>query len=201
MKLPPPVKLVLACALISVPIAFVVAPGPEPLPALYPMPAFELIDQDGRPWSSRELAGRVAIVNFIFTSCPTVCPGLTAKMAALQTRLRDRDGIHLLSISVDPRNDTPEALRAYGARFGQDPNRWTFLTGDLGAIEAAVREGFKIHMDGAANPEATAFDIVHGEHFVLVDRRGTIRGYYRPSQEDQERLVDDALRLLNEPST
>ena len=168
---------------------------PAPLPALFPMPTFELTSEQGTAFHSGELAGKVVIANFVFTSCPTVCPMLTQHMASLQGRLADEEGVHLLSFSVDPRNDTPPVLREYGERFGQDPRRWTFLTGDVDAITQAVEKGFKIGMQGAADPDATAFDIVHGEHFVLVDAAGTIRGYYQPEPESLDALVRDARRL------
>ncbi len=170
----------------------------DPLPSLYPMPAFDLVSEQGEPFASSELWGEVVVANFIFTNCPTVCPMLTAEMAKLQGRLAAQPGIHLLSFSVDPKNDTPEVLAAYGEKFGQDPGRWTFLTGELAAINEAVEKGFKIGMQGADDPEATAFDIVHGEHFVLVDANGVIRGYYRPEPEAFDRLVEDATRLAKE---
>ncbi|HEY0839446.1 MAG TPA: SCO family protein, partial [Vulgatibacter sp.] len=162
------------------------------------MPRFELTSEQGLPLRSGDVAGQVVVANFVFTSCPTVCPMLTAHMARLQDRLAGSPAVRLLSFSVDPRNDTPEVLRAYGEKYGQDPARWSFLTGDLAAITEAVEKGFKIGMQGAGDPDATAFDIVHGEHFVLVDDSGVIRGYYRPEPESLERLAADAERLAAE---
>jgi len=185
-------------AVIAAVVAWFTASRPAPLPTLYPMPAFELTTEQGATLRSAELSGSVLVANFIFTSCPTVCPTLTAHMARLQDRLAGAAGVRLLSFSVDPKNDTPEVLRAYGEKFGQDPARWTFLTGSLGAITDAVEKGFKIGMQGAADPNATAFDIVHGEHFVLVDGAGSIRGYYRPDPESLESLAVDAERLVAE---
>jgi protein SCO1/2 len=167
--------------------------GEEPLPRLYALPPFALEDDAGRPFGPERLSGRVSVVNFIFTSCPTVCPGLTAKMASLQGRFAGTE-VQLVSVSVDPKNDTPEVLREYGERFGRDPARWTFVTGELGEVRRAVEEGFRIAMD--APPGAAPVDIVHGEHFVLVDRERVIRGYYRPDEEGLSRLVRDATRLV-----
>lgn len=197
-SLRPLAGLLLVSALIAVPVAYFLLPPAPPLPALYPMPAFALTSEQGQPFGPANIAGKVAVANFIFTSCPTVCPMLTARMAGLQERFADEADVHLLSFSVDPKNDTPEVLAAFGREYRQDPARWTFLTGDLAEVEKAVVEGFKVHMDGAGDPQATAFDIVHGEHFVLVDRDGIIRGYYRPGAEELERLGDDVERLLDE---
>ncbi len=168
----------------------------EPPLRLYPLPDFALVDDGGRAFGPERLAGKVSVVNFIFTSCPTVCPALTARMAWLQGRL-DEPAVQLVSISVDPKNDTPEVLREYGERFGRDPARWTFVTGELGAVKRAVEEGFRVVMGGAASG-ASALDIVHGEHFVLVDGERTIRGYYRPDEESLARLERDARRLARE---
>lgn len=187
-------------ALIALPLAFFLADEPlEPLPRLYPMPAFSLTDEEGAPFGARQVEGKVVVANFIFTNCPTVCPMLTTHMAKLQERLGSLPDVHHLSFSVDPRNDTPEVLKAYGATFGQDPTRWTFLTGEFTAIATAVEKGFKIHMAGGDVENATVFDIVHGEHFVLVDRDGVIRGYYQPNAEHLDNLVRDVERLLGEP--
>lgn len=187
--------LILGCALVALPIAWFFARPPErPLPDLYPMPAFALTSEKGTPFASARLEGKVVVANFIFTSCPTVCPVLTAHMASIQKRLADREGVQLVSFSVDPANDTPEVLAEYGRKFGQDPARWTFLTGELPAVKQAVEQGFKVMMGVKETPDG--FDIVHGEHFVLVDKKGRIRGFYRADKLDE--LAEDVDRLLTE---
>ena len=145
------------------------------------VPAFALTDQAGRPVSERDLRGAPWVANFIFTRCPSACPMLTAKFKALQGELGDLPSVRFVSISVDPEHDTPAVLAAYARRFSADTSRWSFLTGSLKDIERTVVEGFKVHI---GKPEVrgdnpTLIDIMHGEHFVLVDREGTIRGYYR----------------------
>ena len=194
----PLLAIVILSAVVSLPIAwFLARPEPQPLPKLYPMPSFALTSEQGIPFGSADLAGRITVANFIFTRCPTVCPTLTAKMAKLQKRFASEAAVRLVSFSVDPKHDTPEVLAAFGKKFEADPARWTFLTGDLAAVERAIVQGFKIHVGGAEG-EASAFDIVHGEHFVLVDAEGQIRGYYQPGDDDQDRLAADVERLLDE---
>lgn len=162
------------------------------------MPSFELTSEQGKALSDQDLRGKVVVANFIFTRCPTVCPALTARMAKIQTEIPAELPVHFVSFSVDPKHDTPEVLREFGAKYDQDPSRWTFLTGDLAEVMKAVEEGFRIGITGADDPEATPFDIVHGEHFVLVDKAGTIRGYYPNSDLSLQRLVRDAKRLAKE---
>lgn len=172
--------------------------SPAPLPELFPMPGFELTSEQGEALTDQDLRGEVVVANFIFTRCPTVCPVLTARMVEIQKEIPVGLPVRFVSFSVDPKHDTPEVLRAFGQKYGQDPARWTFLTGDLDEVMRAVEEGFRIGVTGADDPEASPFDIVHGEHFVLVDGGGTIRGYYPNAEESLKRLVRDARRLAKE---
>src|SRR5690242_5381640 len=102
----------------------------EPLPRIAQVPAFALRDQDGRELGPDALRGKVWIANFMFTSCPDVCPLLTSKMAAVRQRLvADRAAVHYVSFSVDPAHDTPEVLKRYAIEHGADRADWSFLTG------------------------------------------------------------------------
>lgn len=165
------------------------------LPVLGTVPAFTLTAGDGRTVSADALRGQVWIADFIFTRCPGQCPVLTANMAKLQTALpADAAGVvRLVSFSVDPAHDTPEALRAYAERFGADGARWTFLTGDREALYTLIRDGFHLAID--EEPGSTEM-ITHSDRFILVDRDLRIRGYYDGMDaEAQVRLVRDAAGL------
>jgi protein SCO1/2 len=165
------------------------------LPVLGRVPPLALIDESGRPFDAHRFDGHPTIVNFIFTSCPTICPTLTAKMRGLQAKTVGTP-VRLVSVSVDPETDTPDVLRAYGEKFGADFGRWSFATGPRESLEEAVVQGFKLELSRTKRPgEADIWDIVHGEHFVLVDGDRRIRGYYRAEEEPMWRLVDDAKAL------
>jgi protein SCO1/2 len=161
------------------------------------VPSFALVDQTGKQVTDRDLHGKPWVANFVFTRCPSVCPMLSAKFQALQAKLRDVRDVRYVSISVDPEYDTPAVLAAYAQRFSADPIRWQFLTGPLSAIEQTVVKGFKIHMGAREeNPQnPTLVEIMHGEHFVLVDQTGEIRGYYRADNEGLAEL-EASLRAL-----
>jgi protein SCO1/2 len=148
------------------------------------VPPFSLRDQHGRSVTAASLRGKVWVASFLFTRCRTVCPMLTAKMARFEASTRDLADLELVSISVDPEHDTPEVLAAYADKHGARRARWHFLTGPLGDIEKTVVQGFKMQMGDKAvsEVEPTLVDIVHGEHFVLVDREGAIRGYFRSDE-------------------
>jgi protein SCO1/2 len=161
------------------------------------VPSFALTDQLGRKVTDQDLRGSVWVANFVFTRCPSVCPMLTAKFQALQTKIGKLPGVRYVSISVDPEYDTPQVLAEYAQRFPADATRWQFLTGPLKDIEKTVVSGFKIHM-GKAEPSAndpTLIEIMHGEHFVLVDREGVIRGYYRADNDGLRTLENDVRDL------
>ncbi len=170
------------------------------LPAMkMPLPAFRLVDQRGQPYGSEDLKGRVWVADFVFTSCPTVCPKLTKRMALIQHRARNMgDAFHLVTFTVDPENDTPERLASYAALYHASPSRWTFLTGPLGDLETTVVKGFKLAMGKDESPAGSGlFAIFHGEKLVLVDPEGFIRGYYDADDEGTDALLHDAGLIAN----
>ena len=174
------------------------APHGNALPDLGQLPDFALVGADGGSFGNHDLRGRVWIANFIFTSCPSFCPRLTQQMARVQQRLGAESDIVLVSISVDPRTDTPDVLRAYADRYGADRDRWQFLTGSRADVYELVRSGFRLAVTERSAEEAADGEgaIAHSDRFVLVDRDGVIRGYYRGTEDDSvEQLLADARSL------
>ena len=170
-------------------------PAASSLPVLGPAPEFSLIDQQGRPTSSADLAGKAVVANFVFTSCTDICPALSATMGRVrdgleQARLLDK--ALLLSFSVDPEHDTPRVLAEYAERFGADPATWRFLTGERSQIDALLLTGFKV---GAPLPAAGRQEIIHTNRFVVIDPRGQIRWYPRGDEVDVGQLIEEVRRL------
>lgn len=164
--------------------------GSESLPVLTEVPNFSLTRESGEAFSSAEsLRGHVWVANFIFTTCPSVCPTLTSQMGNLERRTRGTD-VRFVSFSVDPTTDTPEVLLRYARGHDANLERWAFLTGDASEMRAVIEEGLRMRMGERADG-----DILHGAHFVLVDATGHVRGFYRNEGPEQERLVEDARRL------
>jgi protein SCO1/2 len=167
------------------------------LPALGNVGSFSLRDQANRPVSAETLRGRVWAAAFFFTRCPSVCPRITRRMRDLQEQA-GKDGVklELVSFSVDPENDTPEVLSAYAKQYGANLETWRFLTGDLEVVRKTSEQGFKLALDGKPTPGADHLGLFHGSHLVLVDRTGTIRGYYRTSEDSQmTQILKDAALL------
>ena len=168
--------------------------APKPL---YAVGEFSFTDQNGARFGSQDLQGQVWVAAFFFTRCPTVCPRITARMkAAGEEAKQQKIALRLVSISVDPENDTPDVLKAYATKNGLDLARWSLLTGDYEAIKGTTLEGFKIGLEGKADANAPDFGILHGSHLVLVDKAGMIRGYYKSSDDaEMKKLLEDAAAL------
>ncbi len=169
-----------------------------PLPTLATVPPFELTRENGAPFSSSALDGKVWVANCIFTSCTTVCPKLTGVMSQLQKETAaDGAGIAFVSLSVDPYNDTPAALEPYARRAGADASRWAFLTGTEEALRSVIVDGMKLAMDKNGGDNLMA--IAHASRFVLVDGQRRVRGLYRVEDEGVvQKMAADARRLVQE---
>ena len=154
-----------------------------------PAPAFALTDQNGTPRTAADFAGKVWVADFIFTSCQTLCPTLTAKMAATQARF---PWATYVSFSVDPTTDTPAVLLAYAAHFQAGPG-WYFLTGPTDDARKVVVDGFKQAMDATPGATGTPDSVLHGDRFVIVDKLGHLRGFPEAEDPELERILN-ALR-------
>jgi protein SCO1/2 len=154
---------------------------------LWPAPDFELPDQRGSRLSKASLKGRPWVANFIFTTCRSVCPLLTAKMVQLQRKLPEAK-VAFVSFSVDPEHDDPMTLAAYAQRWAPDETRWSLLSTTDATLKALL-EGFKV---AASKSDAGIDPIVHSSIFVLVDANGDVRGAYDSEhREEFQALVHD----------
>src|SRR5262245_36091561 len=179
-------------------------PGSEavPPPVLFDAPAFQLTDQDGKPYGTDDLAGKVWVVNFMFTRCTATCPRQTDRLAELQRLARrwpDWDRVRFLSISVDPEHDTTARLAEYADRYRTDPEHWKFLTGPLSELYRISRDGFKMPVTEAARDGSKP--ITHSSRFILVDGTMKIRAFHDSLENDAIRnILVDLRSLLGEPA-
>ncbi|MGH7318330.1 MAG: SCO family protein [Candidatus Rokuibacteriota bacterium] len=202
-----------------------VRPGPtqtegalEALGTYGEVPDFSLTERSGRVVTRADLLGKAWIANFIYTQCTETCPLQTAELARLQADFVAEEDLRLVSITVDPERDTRAALSAYAERYGADPVRWLFLTGDKRAIYRLAKEGFRLGVVDPDDPGAHAGAllqifapkpawathgskglIMHSARLVLVDRRARIRAYHLPNDDPSlERLRRNARSVLRE---
>ncbi len=166
----------------------------KPLLASFPVygevTPFRLIDVQGQPFDSARLNNKVWVTAFFFTTCSGICPIMTKNLKSLQDMYRSYSDVEFVSISVNPEQDTPEALAAYAQKYAADTNRWHFLTGSREDITRIAVRNFKV---GSVDEP-----VFHSAYFILVDRRRRIRGYYEGTQKEEvERLSRDLVRLYN----
>ena len=125
------------------------------------VPGFQLTNQNGQPFGSAQLSGKIWIADFIYTTCPGPCPMISSRMSELQKPLQKTD-VHLVSFSVDPDKDTPEVLRGYADKLQAEPGRWDFVTGAKSAIYKLSHDGFKLAVPAARRHPYFNLDIRGG---------------------------------------
>jgi protein SCO1/2 len=141
------------------------------------IPEWSFENQNSQTVSSEHLNKKVKLVDFFFTSCPTICPQMTLNMRKIQNSLRKNchKGIELLSFSVDPKKDSSEKLLEYANSYNIDSTNWNMLTGDQSAIYDLGVNGFLVpNQEDALAPGG----FLHSEKLILIDQFNRIRGYY-----------------------
>ena len=135
------------------------------------VPDFSLTNQKGESLGLADMVGKIWIADFIFTSCPTICPAMTQEMARLQSEFV-ADPVYFVSFSVDPERDTTEVLTRYAKAYGADDRRWHFLTGEKTHLYELAEQGFSL----AAGHNGS--EILHSPRFVLIKPNGNIHDSY-----------------------
>lgn len=172
---------------------------PPELPIIAHVPEFELISENGKPFGSKDLKGRIYLATFAFTRCPTVCPKMLTDLEKIQKRVRGTGHkVAVVTFTVDPEHDTPEVLFKTARDRKANPHVWTFLTGtDKESMFKLYKDGFKVGAEHSKN----IMEIAHSEKIVLVDDANRIRGYYPFEEHSINQLMIDVGLLINRPST
>jgi protein SCO1/2 len=163
------------------------------LAVLGEIPQFDLVAQDGQPFHSQVLEGKIWVADFIYTTCPGPCPRMTSQMREVQDAVRKIPDVRLVSFTVDPAQDTPPVLSAYAKTHGAAASIWYFLTGPAATLQMLDRDAFKLGNIDAA--------MQHSTRFTLVDRQGRIRGYYDTSDSTAISKVIADVNVLAREST
>ena len=150
------------------------------LPKLFPVPNARLVNENGAPVQLASLKGNVIVYDFIFTSCSGTCPVMTSTLRRLTGKIDKQLPVRFVSISVDPRRDTPAVLRNYASRVRND-GRWIFLTGDEKTIVDLSVNGFKLAAGTGGSPNES---VLHSSKFAIADKNGIIRDYYAATSDD-----------------
>jgi len=137
--------------------------------------SFAFTNQNGKTITQKDYAGKIYVADFFFTTCQSICPKMTKNMAWLQNQVKDMPGVMLLSHSVTPDIDTVPVLKAYAEEQGAIDGKWNLVTGDKKDIYYIAR---KSYLAVKTNTTGELYDMVHTENFILVDKKGRIRGFY-----------------------
>lgn len=154
---------------------------------------FELVNQNGDTITQETYAGKIYIADFFFTTCPTICPVMTANMADIQESIRDDDEVMLLSHSVTPEIDSVPQLKKYALEKGVIDSKWNLVTGSKKQIYELARKSYlAVLTDGDGGP----YDMIHTENFILVDKERRIRGFFDGTNPDEIAQLLEDLKVL-----
>jgi len=140
------------------------------------VPAFSFTNQDGKTITNKDYLGKVYVVEFFFTTCPTICPIMSRNLVEIQNEFTDFENFGVASFSIMPQVDTPEVLKAYADKFGITNPNWNLMTGDYDDIEQLANIGFNIFVGKTEDD----FGFEHSGDFALIDKYG----YFRSRKDD-----------------
>lgn len=168
------------------------------------VPSFSFTNQEGKTVTNETYKGKVYVLEFFFTTCPSICPIMNQNMKNIQDAFYGNPEFGIASITIDPKHDTPEVLKKYAENYGAKHPNWHFLTGDKEAIYKLSNEGFKLY---TAQEENAPGGFEHSGLFALIDQEGNIRSRYDEfgnpkiyynglDDEEIEMLKEDIKKLL-----
>jgi protein SCO1 len=163
---------------------------------IYPtIPNFSFTNQNGQTVSNADFENKIYVVDFFFTSCPTICPKVTAQMLRVHDKFKDNTNVLLLSHSIDPKRDSVGRLRDYAGKLGVSAPKWHFVTGEKDAIYNIADDYFSIAKEDPNAPGG--FD--HSGRLILVDKLRRVRSFCDGTDAaDVDRFMEDIERLLRE---
>ena len=156
---------------------------------------FNLTNQNGDVITSKDYENKIYVVDFFFTSCPSICPIMTNNMLKIQEEFIDNSEVMLLSLSVTPEIDNVEILKTYAEKKGVNDSKWNITTGSKKHIyELARKSYFAVVEQGDGGLQ----DFIHTPNFILVDTKKQIRGIYDGTEDNEIlRLIKDINLLVN----
>jgi len=139
------------------------------------VPEFSFTDQNGNTITNKDYEGKVYLVEFFFTTCPTICPRMNSNLVQIQNNFDNIDNFGVASFTINPNYDTPEVLKAYAKKYGIINPSWHLMTGEQDAIYKLANEGFNLY---TAEDESVEGGFEHSGNFALIDKNGFIRSRF-----------------------
>lgn len=170
-----------------------------------PVPKFELTDQNNKKISNADYLGKVYVLEFFFSTCPSICPKMNRNMVDIQNKFFGNPNFGIASITIDPQHDTSSALKAHAELLGAKSSNWHFLTGDKDYIYGLANKGFNLYA-GENSKVNGGFE--HSGLFALIDKKGNIRCrkdeygnpilYYDGIEKDGVKAIQQDIAILLE---
>jgi protein SCO1/2 len=155
---------------------------------------FEFTNQFGEKVNSATVKNKIYVADFFFATCQSICPVMSRQMHRVQDSLISANDFLILSHTVNPMHDSVEVLRSYGNKYGAIKNKWHLLTGDKKTIYNLGKSAYLIN---AIEDDGTEEGFLHSELFLLIDRKGRIRGFYDGTDSlAVNQLINDAKILI-----
>ena len=165
------------------------------------VPAFSFINQNRETISNTNYEGKVYVVEFFFTTCPTICPRMSKNLVQIQNSFKDFEDFGVASFTINPENDTPEVLKQYAELYGITNPNWHLMTGDIDVIYDLANVGFNLYTSKDGEVEG-GFE--HSGNFALIDKNGFIRSritesgnpliYYNGIISEEEMIDDEGFK-------
>jgi protein SCO1/2 len=174
-----------------------VVDGKQVIDTIYAtVPNFTLINQNGDTVTESIIEGKITVVDFFFTSCPTICPIMKREMIRVYQEFQQNEKVIMLSHTIDPEHDTIEVLQDYSRRLGSDGKQWQFLTGERTYIYELAEKGYySTAMADSTEPGG----FVHSGGLILIDEKKRVRGIFDGTNSaDTDKLIEAIHLLLNE---
>ena len=167
----------------------------EPIGRVLP---FSFTNQDGNIVTENNVAGKVFVAEYFFTTCPSICPRMNTNMKTVYEEFKTEENFLILSHTCDPKTDSAARLKKYADSMGVLTDKWIFLTGRKDSLYYQARNSYKID-DPNNNVQNIDDDFLHSQFFALVDKKGRVKKIYdglKPSEVNE--MITDAKRLLKE---
>ncbi|MEZ4803316.1 MAG: SCO family protein [Gelidibacter sp.] len=162
------------------------------------VPSFSFTDQNGKAITNEDYKGKVYLVEFFFTTCPTICPRMSSNLVQIQDAFDGFEDFGVASFTINPEHDTPEILKAYAEHYGMTNPNWHLMTGNEDKIYKLANEGFNLYTAKDGEVEG-GFE--HSGNFALIDKNGFIRSrkdasgnpmiYYNGMISESEKVDDE----------
>ena len=153
--------------------------------------AFSFINQDGERITEKSVRNKVTVVEYFFTSCPSICPVMNGNLKELYGKFKTNPGFMILSHTVDPERDSVSALKKYSGRYGANPPGWQFLTGSKDSLYEAASRDYLLAVE-----DSSSSSFIHTQYVALLDKKRQIRGFYDLTNKENVGKMNEAIQQL-----